>query len=93
MPLLAQMNKLPLVNPRFDRRSNENPKLIPNGPKNPNFDLAVKTGLNQHYCEDYQILIPTTIHESKLELEQLRYHKNRDNAPINAPLTSESHNL
>ena len=34
-----------------------------------------------------------TIQGSKSELEQLRYHKNRDNAPIDAPLTSESHNF
>ena len=34
-----------------------------------------------------------TIHGSKSELELLRYHENRDNAPIDAPLTSESHNF
>ena len=44
-------------------------KLILNESKNPNFDLAVRTGQNQCHCKDYQILIPTTIHESKLELE------------------------
>ena len=46
------------------------------GPKNPNFDPAIRTGLNQFHCEDYQILIPMTIHGSKSELKQLRYPKN-----------------
>ena len=50
-------------------------------------------GWNQFHCEYYQILIPTTIHGSKSELEQPRYHKNWDNAPIDAPLTSEKHNF
>ena len=48
---------------------------------------------NQCHCEDYQILIPMTIHGSKLKLEWLRYHENRDDALIDAPLTSESHNF
>ena len=34
-----------------------------------------------------------TIHESKLELERPRYHENRDDALIDAPQTSESHNF
>ena len=34
-----------------------------------------------------------TIHGSKLELEQLKYHENRDNTSIDAPLISESHNF
>ena len=33
------------------------------------------------------------IHGLKLELEWLRYHENRDNAPIDAPQTSEIHNF
>ena len=69
------------------------PKSISGEPKNPNFDLVVKLGWNQHHCKDYQILIPTTIYGSKSELERPRYHKNRDDAPIDAPLTSESHNF
>ena len=31
------------------------------------------------------------IHRSKVELERLRYHENWVNAPIDAPLTSQSH--
>ena len=69
------------------------PKSISGGPKNPNFDLAVKTGLNQCHCKDYQILIQTTIHGSKSKLERPRYHENWDDAPIDAPITSESHNF
>ena len=69
------------------------PKSILGGPKNPNFDPAVRMGWNQCHCEDYQILILTTIQGSKLELERPRYHENRDDAPINAPQTSESHNF
>ena len=34
-----------------------------------------------------------TIHGSKLELKRPRYHENRDNTLIDAPLTSESHNF
>ena len=34
-----------------------------------------------------------TIHGLKSELEWLGYHENRVNAPINAPLTSRSHNF
>ena len=34
-----------------------------------------------------------TIHGSKSELERLRYHENWDDALINAPQTSESHNF
>ena len=68
-------------------------KLILGGPKNPNFDLAIRTGRNQRHYVDYQILISTTIHGSKSELERPRYHENRDDAPIDAPLTFESHNF
>ena len=68
-------------------------KLISCRPKNPNFDLIVRTCWNQCHCEDYQILIPMTIHGSKLELKRLRYHENWVNASINAPLTSWSHNF
>jgi len=63
------------------------------GPKNPNFDLAVRTDWNQCHWEAYQILSSTTIHGSKSELERPRYHENQDNTPIDAPLTSESHNF
>ena len=59
----------------------------------PNFDLVVGTGWNQCHYEDYQILIPTTIHGLKLELEWSGYRENRVNAPIDAPLTSWSHNF
>ena len=69
------------------------PKSILSGSKNLNFNPAVRMGWNQRHCEDYQILIPMTIHRSKSELRQQRYHKNRDNTPINAPLTSKSHNF
>ena len=62
------------------------------GPRNPNFDPAIKMGWNQRHFEDYQILSPTTIHKSKLELERPRF-KNRVNASIDQPLTSESHNF
>ena len=31
------------------------------GPKNPNFDSAIKTSWNQFHCKYYQILIPMTI--------------------------------
>jgi len=34
-----------------------------------------------------------TIHGSKSELEQPRYHENQVNAPIDAPLTSKSYNF
>ena len=34
-----------------------------------------------------------TIHGLKSELERPRYHENRVNTPINAPLTSRSHNF
>ena len=47
----------------------------------------------QYHHEDYQILSSTTIHGSKSELERPRYHENQDNTPIDAPLTSESHNF
>ena len=70
-----------------------NPKSISDGPKNPNFDPAVKMGRNQCHCKDYQLLIPTTIHESKSELERPRYHEKRDDTPIDAPLTFDSHNV
>ena len=49
------------------------------GPRNPNFDLAVKTSWNQLHCKDYWIHFPTTIHGSKLELKQLRYRENYEN--------------
>ena len=68
-------------------------KLTLGGPKNPNFDLAVGTGWNQYHHKDYQILSSTTIHGSKSKLERPRYHENRDNTLINAPLTSVSYNF
>ena len=34
-----------------------------------------------------------TVHGSKSELEWSRCHENRDNSPIDAPLTSRSHNF
>ena len=46
------------------------------GPKNPNFDLTIKTGLYHRHCGDYQNPFPMTIHESKSELKQLRYIEN-----------------
>ena len=72
---------------KFDQR------LILGGPKNPNFDPTVRMGWNQCHCKDYQILISTTIHGSKSMLDWSRYHENRDNASINAHLTSKSHNF
>ena len=69
------------------------PRVDFGGPRNPNFDPAVRMGRNQCHCEDYQVLIPTTIHGSKSELERSRYHENWGNTPIDAPLTSESHNF
>ena len=68
-------------------------KLTLGGPKNPNFDPVVRTGKNQCCCEDYQILIPTTINGLKSELEWPRYHENQDGASIDARQTSESHNF
>ena len=56
-------------------------KLILGGSKNLNFDLASGTGLNQCHYKDYQILIPMNVHGSKSELEQPRYHENRNDAP------------
>ena len=50
-------------------------------------------GWNQCHCENHQILVPTTIHKSKLELEWPRYHENRDDVSIAAQQTSESHNF
>ena len=50
-------------------------------------------GQNQCHCEDYQILIPTIIHGSELDLEWPRYQEIWDDAQINASLTSESHNF
>ena len=38
--------------------------------------LTSLTQFEQIWLEDYQILIPTTIHGLKLELERPRYHKN-----------------
>ena len=69
------------------------PKLILGGCKNPNFDPSVRTGWNQCHCEDYQILIPTTIHGLKSEFKRRRYHENQDDTPIDALRTSESHNF
>ena len=63
------------------------------GSKNPNFDLVVRTGWNQCHCENYQILSPTTNHRLKSELEWPKYHENRDNTLIDAPLTFKSHNF
>ena len=63
------------------------------GPRNPNFDPSIRTGWDQCHCGDYQIINSTTIHGSKSELERSRYHENWDNAPIDAPLTSGSHNF
>jgi len=68
-------------------------KSIPSGPKNPNFDQAVRTGWNQCYCKVYQIIIPMTIHGLKSVLEWSRCPKNWDNVPIDAPLNFESHNF
>ena len=34
-----------------------------------------------------------TVHGSKSKSKRLRYHKNRDDVPIVAPETSESHNF
>ena len=73
--------------PSFD------PKSILGGPKNPNFDPDVRTGWNQCHYKDYQILNPKIVHWSKSELEGLRYHENRDDALIDAPLTFKSHNF
>ena len=49
---------------------------LPMGLGNPNLDPVVKTGWDQCHCEENQILIPTTIHGSKSELERPRYHEN-----------------
>ena len=81
-------------NPSFSETfDNFGSKLILGGPKNPNFDPAIKTGWNQRHCKDYQILAPTTIHGSESELERQRYQENRDDSPIDAPRTSESCNF
>ena len=53
------------------------PRLTPGDTRNSNFDLTIRTGQDQHYCEDYQIPFPTTIHGSKWKLKQLRYLENR----------------
>ena len=63
------------------------------GPKTVILIWLTEWGWNQCHWEDNQILIPKTIHGSKSELEGPRYHENRDNAPIDAPLTSENHNF
>ena len=63
------------------------------GLKTLSFDPTIITGWIQCHCEDYQILIPKTVHGSKLELERSRCHKNRDNTTIDAPLNSGSHNF
>ena len=68
-------------------------RLTMDGSKNPNFDPVARTGWNQHHYKDYQILILMTIHGLKSELNRLRYHKNRDNAPFDALLTFKSHNF
>ena len=49
---------------------------ISNGSKNPDFDPDAGMGWNQCHYEDYPILVPTTIHGSKLELKRLRYWEN-----------------
>ena len=67
--------------------------LTEGGPKNPNFDPVIRKGWNQCHCEDYKTLITMTIHGSKSKLEWPRYHENRDDAPIDTPQTSESHNF
>ena len=82
----ASQNFLTILT-KFDSKS------ILGGLKNPNFDLVVKTGWNECHYGDYQILIPTTIHGSKSELEWPIYHENRNDALIDAPLTFESHNF
>ena len=46
------------------------------GPRNPNFDPAIRMSWNQFHWEYYQILIPMTIHWLKLELKRLRYWEN-----------------
>ena len=69
------------------------PKSTRGGPKNLNFDPAVRTGWNQRHCEDYWILVPMNIHGSKSKLERPRYLENWDDAPIDAPQTLESHNF
>ena len=118
----TKMTKMPLVNPRFNRRSNKvktltkiyffivlrqtwaswrfsmtltkfDPKSILGGPKNPNFDSDFRTDWNQCHYEDYQILNPKIVHCSKSALDRPRYHENRDDASIDAPLTFESHNF
>ena len=45
---------------------------------NPNLDPIIKTGWEQCYCKDNQILIPITIHGLKSELKRLRYWENRE---------------
>ena len=69
------------------------PKSILGEPKNPNFDSVARTAWNQCHCEDHRILVPTNFHGSKLELQQPIYHENRNDAPIVAPQTFESHNF
>ena len=46
------------------------------GPRNLNFYLAIRISWNQFHWEDNQIIIPTTIHGSKLKLKRLRYWEN-----------------
>ena len=46
------------------------------GPRNHNFDLAIRTNWNQRHWKNNQILIPTTIHRLKSELKRLRYWEN-----------------
>ena len=58
----------------FNNLTKFDPKFISSGPKNPNFNSAVRMSWNQCHCEYYQILIPMTIHGSKLELKRPRYH-------------------
>ena len=68
-------------------------KLTFGRPQKLYFDLVVRTGWNQCHCECHQIISPTTIHGSKSKLERPRFHENWDNVPINALLTSGSHNF
>ena len=52
------------------------PRLTLGGTGNLNFDPNIRTGWDQHHCEDYQIPFPKTIHGSKLKFKRLRYPEN-----------------
>ena len=56
---------------KFDSR------LTFGGTKNPNFDLTIEMGWDQHHFKDYWIPFTTTIHGSKSKLKQLRCPRNR----------------